>query len=1030
MATTYTITDVKNFTDLTLKTGNDTYNINGGTLIMDSDTRFGKNALSATGNSCPFGNVTPSPSLGGNFLVDTRNCRMMSFTGGSGVVPAYETTISQAGGTAQLLMVMSAETGGVVYSPGQAMPATGWIKIRKLTGSFTPGAMTGISCNITVADKQGWIILVGVEGKSHSHPKLGTCTFKGAPIEVGTTTGVRGQTVQLPFFTSDQIVNYPGVYISLTPTGDTWDFWPNAANSFTSANHSTDSRCSNVDISTTGVLTIGLGRDGQPCGHLPPAGCKIIIPSIITQTSTSVTTQFNVNKIPDTNMSSRYKSVFTSAGNLIAEWVTGDWFWSIAQAYTCYIRHLHCADQVIIQEIYTKPDIDGLHQGLSNYVGTYADGYGVLFQQNYFGGDIGYVSSLRLKSSSLSGYPTVLVNLYGKWKFKKIRSGNVGPATAISGAIQINTCPDLTIDLAMTTTKRILVMSCKDLTIKKHIYADIPIGTTGTVQATNAIEFMGMCENAVVQSFENWPDAPNTHPLTSLVYCNSAKKIKFRGAGTKDVPYNTGTVNPVKYIFSDGGNNDTIKIQRNWVTALGTAITSGTNSTKNLLAVNNYTTDASKTIGPQQLESYYHGNRCNGGSVPMSYLSVYGTCFWDSFTGDTTTRAALIFVEKTNITGSVYTTTGNPLFTSQGSVVMANLGDSITYTWSWNILGWTGLTSSTSQGVNAANHSFDYDLDKGSGFSGVFKTCSSANLASEVIDPVIGFKLRIKITVNTASSTNRMDAFRIDGTTTLAAQNAALYPLDEAELSLSGLAAGSTLAVFDQNAAIGAAPLGILTNSGTSGKIIYPFDETKTKCRLEVRKAGFFNVSLLFDNLLEISIPVAQQENKDGFGVPVYGRGPNTTKQLVTLSPSDLRIDLGNGRCVAEDLYDVITEWQTTAIGIRYPEVMRFDGTDLLLPGQWRFRRASLSYTSAGIDALPVVSGQPNASPDDEVNGSIDFKARAVRTYKIDTQPIYTLNDFAAAVWSFSQANGLTAENNLLGAKSSAETAVALTASI
>jgi hypothetical protein len=43
---------------------------------------------------------------------------------------------------------------------------------------------------------------------------------------------------------------------------------------------------------------------------------------------------------------------------------------------------------------------------------------------------------------------------------------------------------------------------------------------------------------------------------------------------------------------------------------------------------------------------------------------------------------------------------------------------------------------------------------------------------------------------------------------------------------------------------------------------------------------------------------------------------------------------------------------------------------------------------------------------------------------------VYTLNDFAAAVWSFSQANGLTAENNLLGAKSSAETAVAIAASI
>jgi hypothetical protein len=1028
MPTTYNIIDAKNVTDLTGKTGSDTYNVNGGFLTVDTDTRYAKNALSTGGSFCPFGNITVSSSLGGTFLVDTRKCRMVPFTGGSGTVPAYDTPVSQAGATGQLLMVMSAETGGVVYTPGQTMPATGWLKIRKLTGDFTPGVMTGINCTLTTADKQGWIIIVAVEGKSHSHPRLGSCQFKGAAFEVGVTNGDRGQTIQLPFYTSEQIVNYPGVEISLDGTGNTWDFWPNAANSFTSANHSTDSRCSNVDISTTGVLTIGLGRDGQPCGHLPPAGCKIRIASIITQTSTAA--QFAVNKIPDITMSSRYKSSFTSAGNLSAEWVTGDWYWAVAQAYTCYMRHIHCADQVLIQEIYSRPDIDEVHQGLSNYVGTYADGYGITFQQSYFGGDVGYISCLRMKSNSLSGYPIVLTNLYGSWNIRKVRAGNVGPATAISGAIQVNTSPNLTIEHAITTTKRLLVNSCLNFTLKRHTYADIPIGTTSTTQATNGIEFVGNCENCTVLLTENWPDAPNTHPLNSLIYCNSGKKIRYRGAGTKDNPFNAGTVNLMKYIFSDGGNNDNIKIQRNWVTALASSITSGTNSTKNLVAVNNYTTDATKTIGPQQLESYYHGNRGNGGSTPTSYLSVYGTCFWDSFTGDSTTKAAIVFVEKTNVTSSAYVTTGNPLFTCQGAVVMAALGDSMVYTWPWTILGWTGLTASVSQGVNTANHLFEYDIDRGNGFSGIYKTINTTNFAAEVIDPIIGFKPRIRITTIVASSSNRLDAYSFTGTTTLALQNAALYPLDECELTLTGLIAGSTIAVFSQDAADGSVPLATMFNSGTSGKLIYTHDSTKAKCRLEVRKPGYDVVSFLYDNLVEISIPIAQQQNRDGFGVAIYGRGPNTSKQYVTLTPADLRIDLGNARCVAEDVYDVIAEWQATAIGIRYSEVLRFDGTDLLLPYQWRFRRASLAYSSAGIDALPVIDGQPNASPDDETNGSVDFKARSVRTYMINSQPVYTLNDFAAAVWTFSQANGLSAENNLLGAKSSAETAVAIAASI
>jgi hypothetical protein len=105
-------------------------------------------------------------------------------------------------------------------------------------------------------------------------------------------------------------------------------------------------------------------------------------------------------------------------------------------------------------------------------------------------------------------------------------------------------------------------------------------------------------------------------------------------------------------------------------------------------------------------------------------------------------------------------------------------------------------------------------------------------------------------------------------------------------------------------------------------------------------------------------------------------------------------------------------------------------GTDIIMMNNWRFRRALGIYTSAGLDALPVVDGQANASPDDETNGSVDFKARSVRTYYINQQPVYTLNDFAAAVWDYSQINGLSAQTNLLKTKIAAETAVALTAAI
>jgi hypothetical protein len=1012
-----------------LKTGNDAYNINGGSLLIDSDTRYSKNSLDTFGVACPFGNIIVSPSLGGSFKVDTTYVRLIPFDSGSGVMPAYDTVITQGSASAQLLTVMTLRTGGVMIRPGQNMPTSGYLKVRLQAGSFTAGALNGINCSSTDADEQGWIFITGVKTKYHSHPKLGTCQFKGQPFYIGTTSGVRGQTFQLPYVTTETQVAYPGITMELTPGNTEYEFYANGADAFTSTNLSSDSRCLVVNISTTGLVTIGTGLDGQPCGNLPPAGCKVYIPSIITQTSN--TTGFNVNMLPDPIVSNRYKSVFTSAGNLTAEWVTGDWHWAINQAYSCYLRYIHFTDQCNIQEIYTEPDIDHLHQGIANYTGTsHADAYGCLFQQNYFGGKIGYISTLRLKSNSLNSYPSLFVNLYGKWTFKKIRSGNIGLPSAISGAVQFNTCQDITIEKLITTTKRVLITACVDLNILEHIYADTPVGTTLTTQATNGVEFSSMSENCSVSKFSNWPDVLNVHPYNSLIFCNSAKRIKFRYAGTKDVPFNSGTINPMKYIFNDGGNNNTIKIQRNWISGVSQSIISGTNTSKNVTVVNNYS-DASKTIGPQQLESFFHGNRCNGGGVPSSYMSVYGTCMWDAFTGDTTTRAALIFVEKTNQSASSYIVNGgNPKFTSQGSLVMAAAGDSITWVWPWKILGWTGLTTSVSQGTNTANHIFEYDIDSGSGYTGVFKTCTGANLSTEIIDPVIGFSFKIRITTNVSNTTNKLDSFRIDGTTTLANQNAALYPLDEVELTLSGLVVGSNIAVFAEDALPGDEPLAYVQNSGTSAKVNYSHDETKATCRLEVRKPGYDVVSFYYSNDIEVSIPVAQQENKDGFGVQIYGRGPNTTKQYVSLSPVDLRIDIGNYRCVAEDVYDVVAEWQSGAIGIRYPEVLRFDGTDLLLPYAWRFRRADLTYTTSGIDALPVVSGQPNASPDDETNGSIDFKARSVRTYMINSQPVYTLNDFAAAVVNYSMSNGLTLGDNLLSAKSSAESAATFASAI
>jgi hypothetical protein len=1020
----FTITTSAFLRDLTGKTGADSYTINGGSLTIDCDSRYAPNSLfggQPVGGT--LGDVSVSSVYGGHWQVTTEFTRLIPFANGSGNVPTYGAIVTQGGAAAVLLCVMETATGGATYAGGTAMPANGWLKVRVNTAGFTAGALTGIGCDATGPEQQGWIVVVGEETRSNSHARLGTMQFRGDWLPVGTTTGAAGQTIQLPHFSADGRTDYPGIEVETAPGSEEYQFWPNLGTRFTSINCSTDTRSMFVGISTTGLVTFGTGLDALPAGYVPPAGCAVRIPSIITANCT--TTNRLVNCEPSRTMGSRYESSFTNAGSFDVRCVTGAWYWNVVQPYNVYIRDLHVCDNIQLGECATAMDIDGLHQGLATSPTDYGSS-GILIQQSYNGGVIGSMSWVRASSTTTSAHAATLVNLYGGWTAAKLRGGHAGPVPSLSSSLYLNTNGPFEIDEVWTFTKRVLIQAGDHVKINRHVYADNCVGTTGTVAQSRAIEVMGQSNTVDVTNIENWPGVPNCHPYLALLYTNTTQKATLRNCGTAAAPYNAGTVNVMAYLWDDGGNNDTIKVQRNWTTALRLGLFGGFNTTTRFTGVNNYQVDASKTIGPQQLDALVHGNRFNSGGVPGVYSSVYGNCMWDGFTGDTTTRAALILVEKSAANPDAYQiTAGNPKFTGAGRIVMAAVGDQIEWTWPWRILGWTGLTSMALTGANTGNHQIDYALDKdGTGF-GAWKTLTNANLLAETgIDPVVGFVLKMRATCTVANTANRIDSLRVDGTTTLALQNAALYPLDTAKLTLTGLQAGSSVAVFAGVPTPGQAPLTLLENSPTSAVMSYDYDPLLATCTVRIRKPGFGPIDLTYANTVEAGIPVSQVENKDGFGEAIYGRGQGTTDAFVTADGPALRVDIGNQLCVAEDVYDVLAAWQATATGMRYPEVMRFDGRDLLLMGSWRLRRALAAYTSAGIDAAVVIDGMPTASPDDEVNGSVDIRAKAVRTYSTSVQTPITPADF----WNFTLSTGNTAESELLAAKTAASNAFAVSA--
>lgn len=763
----YSITTAQNITQLSGKLGGDTYNINGGALTINSDSRYGPNTSPATG---PVGNIVGSTPLGGSITITGANVRLIPFNSGSGPVPASGTTIIRGAAQAELLCVMALRTGGAVKAAGSAMPSSGWLKVRNATAAFSAGILAGIAASASAADETGWIEVVGVGNASITPTHLCPLTITAPWFQVGMTNGARGQTIQLPAF--DATTEYPGVEIEDTP-GGSYSFWPNAASNFTSDKLSTDSRSRMVSIASSGLMTIGTGRDNQPTGHLPPTGCKVRIPNVITSTASP---NFSSNATPSGTMSNRYKLSCGGAAVTINGF-TGSWFLNIQQPLSASLTNVHGCDQIAISRVVTPITPSGLHVGLSNQPNP-LNLIPLTISQCFDGGTLTNVSALRADQTLLTSYAIMLSDLDGVWAVNGMRGHFASDASAIAGSIFFNDVETLTATDLVAVGKRVVAHNCDFLGINSLTYADGPKQPTPASAGCSAVELVN-CRSAQVTGIKNWPGVANAHPYNGLVYLNDVRDSVVTGNGSVAAPYDGGTANPMGYIVNDGGNNLRGAWQRNWVKNLRVGIYSASPTSRRIQADNNYNVNATLSGAANFCDAYSRGNRHNGGTVPSVQTGVYGTCFRDAFTGDTTATATVVLVEKTSLLPAAYSVNGgSPKFTGAGGLVMANTGDRITWTWPYAVLGWTGLTGATIAGTNVVNHLIEYDIDKGAGFTGVFKVLIGLNLTAETgISPTTGFRLRLRVTCSTAAATNILSNLTINGATTLALQNAALYPL-------------------------------------------------------------------------------------------------------------------------------------------------------------------------------------------------------------------------------------------------------------
>lgn len=209
----------------TARTAGETWALNGGKLTVRTDTRWHSGSpASMTGS---LGSITVSPTLGGGLLFDATAVRWMAYDTGSGTVPAIGTTVTQGGVSGYLLGVWA----DLVTAPqavGAAMPASGFMKFREVTGGvFSAGSLTGITANATSPDVPGWIEVVMDQAAAITLSRKGSGhVTRGDWFYLSNTTGSIGQVLQVPTNGGGAGTYCPGAWIETAENSDTYTFWP------------------------------------------------------------------------------------------------------------------------------------------------------------------------------------------------------------------------------------------------------------------------------------------------------------------------------------------------------------------------------------------------------------------------------------------------------------------------------------------------------------------------------------------------------------------------------------------------------------------------------------------------------------------------------------------------------------------------------------------------------------------------------------------------------------------------------------
>lgn len=798
------------------RTAGEAMTINGGSLTVRSDTRVHANApASMTGS---LGAVTISSTLGGSYILDGRDVRWLPYDGGTGNVPAIGTTITggTSGANGYLLGVWSSLTAAPT-AVGGAMPASGFIKLREADAAYVDNdVLSGIGATANGVDVVGWIEVVHDQSIAITVPRLGDFTVRGDWFELGTGSGSANQTVQVPTNGGGSTTYVPGVWIETGNGTGVYEFWPAlVASAMSTTNLGTDARSKFVCTEASGVIRIG-HNGTTTVGYVPASGAKIRIPNVIGRQCATGTRA--TNAAPHGTLATRPDFTTTSAGVIDVENFICDWYMLFAQPYSVKLNNHATFDTVNISECASALDLNNGGTGMYSLL----DVYSMNLTSNFAGGNITDWYGQRANTPGTNDHDIYMAYCIGQ-TFTRVHGGIVGFARSTGYAIYATQCRNLTFDDCYVKNIGMYLNTCKNVTIDGLDYCDRYVGSTNTTGTLYCLNIQNSCDTVTARdiTFGLKGTISNVHPYGGIVNFLASSNIKVRECGSRGTVLSGGSANNPAYLVVDGGNNANCKFQQMYMTPTRTGAISTLNSSKGITYEHVYG-DMADTMVVASLNTAV--KNCGGTNTVTGQTSVYGTHFRDSFTGDTAGRVVLSMNEPTAETVAYYTAVaGTPKFTSAGGLVLASVNDEVIIEQDYFVKGCTGLpnTAPVVTGTNVTyvsgpdwgNHDiyFQIDVNDGGGWNGTWLDLTGANLNSfdADIDPALGFKLKIRIVCDTASTSNLISYIRISTTSTLAAQTDNLYPLDTVPVSV-------TVKDVNTSAAIQNARVRLIETSGSN----------------------------------------------------------------------------------------------------------------------------------------------------------------------------------------------------------------------